>query len=615
MGGFLAPRATSRVLLAGDGPGLDGSFSTTDRSWTRPPDSERWARALIGTLTVSFGLSGLLMIPSGQFTTTQSVFVGLASLSTIPVAGLWILGSWPRRRLANAYVMYADIGVTGVLLAFDSPFIAMPGCAMFSIVAVFAIVGTSPRVLAVHLSVATAVLLLLATSSILDGTDAWLVASRTVTLGSLFAVPFALRPYIRHLRKRAQVALRDSLTGLWNRRGLFDVVEQLNMVDAGTKSDTSVIGVVVIDIDRFKSINDRFGHPSGDAVLVEVANRLSKAASVDSVVSRLGGDEFVCVHIGSRAEVDDAEDRIRAALEESFSGPPFTTSVGSAGDVTIRGDATGALVRRLVALADIELYRNKSHHKSDGPTPTVDPLQVRERIESLIESGGPNVVFQPICDTTTRDVVGYEALSRFPFGHGSPLIWFRDATQVGIGSRLELTAIDNALRDMQTLPAWAFVSLNASAETIRTTDLLARLEPHIGGRTIYLEITEHERVDDYRSVARSVEGLRAAGVRISVDDVGAGFSGLRQVVELKPDTLKVDYTLVHGIDTDPTRRAAAAALAGFARDVGSTLIMEGVETVGELRVAAELGVDMVQGFLTGRPEAPPAYAANRPPRI
>lgn len=577
------------------------------------PDTERRGRMTIGFVTLAFGLSGALMIPSGQFGTVMSILVGFATASTVPVALLWFLGSWPRRVFANLYVVWADIGIIFVLFAFDSHFLAMPGTAMLSIVAVFAIVATSPRVLSVHLFVSAVVLMALAWLSALAGTDPWVVASRAITLASLFITPFALRPYLRFLRERARGALSDPLTGLSNRRGLFDMVEQYNRVGQGGAAEARTIGVLVIDIDGFKSINDRYGHPSGDAVLMEVADRLLEAASENTVVSRLGGDEFVAVHLGTQAEVSHAEDRMRSALERSFSGPPFTTSIGSAGDTTIRGDATGALLRRLIAVADIELYRNKTQVHDDTTTRPMDPLGVRDRIQALLDDGGPTVVFQPICDTLTSEVVGYEALSRFPFGHGSPLIWFRDATRAGVGPRLELAAIDVALANMHTLPTTAFVSLNASAETIRSTDLLTRLAPHLDTRTVYIEITEHERVDDYRSVARSVETMRAAGVKISVDDVGAGFSGLRQVVELKPDTLKIDYTLVHGIDTDSARRAAAAALAAFARELGATLIMEGVETEAELRVAAELGFDMVQGFYTGRPE-PALSLVTRPTR-
>lgn len=603
-----APAVSGSVARQGRRqPELDINTFETDTV----PDGERWGRILIALLTVAFGLSGVLMIPSGEFTTVQAVLVGCASLSTIPVALLWLYGGWPKRSIAGLYVAYADIGVLFVLFTFDSPFDAMPGCAMLSVIAVFAIVATSPKVVAAHLFVAAVTLGTLAWLAVGDGAQPWSVASRTVTLGSLFITPFALRPYLRYLRQRARGALRDSLTGLWNRRGLFDMVDQINRVGAGGHPETRAIGVVVIDIDRFKAINDRYGHPSGDAVLVEVADRLRRVASSESVVARLGGDEFVCVHLGSQAAVSEAEERIRSALESSFSGPPFTTSIGSAGDAIIRGDGTGALLRKLVAIADIDLYRTKSRLYDDDANLPDDPLLIRDRIEALIGNGGPTVVFQPICDARTSEVVGYEALSRFPFGHGSPLMWFRDATSAGIGPRLELAAIDRALETMSLLPESAFVSINASAATIRSTDLLTRLRPHIDSRTLYLEITEHERVDDYRAIARSVEGIRAAGVRISVDDVGAGFSGLRQVVELEPDALKVDYTLVHGIDRDPARRAAAAAIATFARAVGATLVMEGVETEAEQRVAAELGFDFVQGFLTGRPEAP-ALATTRP---
>jgi diguanylate cyclase (GGDEF)-like protein len=524
---------------------------------------ETVARRVIAGLTFTFGVAGMLLIPSGQFSGIGTVMIGIGCLSTVPVALVWLKGPWSPRALAVPFIVYSDLGILVVLTGL----------------------------------------------AIGEGVDTWVVVSRAVTIGSLFASPFILQAYIRHLRLKAQGAMHDPLTGLFNRRGLFRAVERLNGVGMPGPSDPSAISVMVVDIDRFKSINDRFGHPSGDAVLTEVAARLLRTAGELSAVARLGGDEFVCVHIGTRVDVDAAEERMLAALEESFTGPTFTTSVGTAGETVRRGDATHQVVRRLIAVADIEMYRNKSMpnadtrvHMSTVTRPGFDILGVRDRVDRLIASGGPTIVFQPIVETSSRKVLGYEALSRFPYGHGSPMLWFRDATDAGIGPRLELAAIDRALADMCALPGGAFVAINASAETIRTTDLLSRLVPHLAHRTIYVEITEHERVDDYSAVAQSVADLRAAGVLISIDDVGAGFSGLRQVVELKPDTLKVDYTLVHGIDSDPHRRAAAASLAAFAKDIGATLIMEGVETEAELAVAVELGADMAQGFLLGRPQ-------------
>ncbi|WP_415971461.1 EAL domain-containing protein [Rhodococcus sp. 077-4] len=552
-------------------------------------------------MTLTFGLAGVLMIPAGQFSEPMSIAVLIASATTVPVSIAWYIRPLTSPHLATAYVLYADIGIISVLFSFQTHFDAMPGCAMFSIVAAFIVVGGSYRVMLIHLGAATVTLLTLGVLAVADGADPWSTASRIVTIGSLYAAPFMIKAYIGQLRLKAARALRDPLTGLWNRRGLLDTVDTLVDTQVG-----EALGVTVLDVDRFKQINDRFGHPSGDAVLVEVARRLSEAAGERAAVARLGGDEFVVVRTGTRGEIAQSDNRIRAALEETFDGPRFSTSIGSAVEAFETDTSVHVLVRRLIALADIEMYRFKTR-ASGTEVPYRRPEantheQTRLRIDELIASGGPEIVFQPICNTIDGSVLGFEALSRFPFGAGSPLSWYRDATEVGIGPRLERAALDRALDAMHALPSGSFISLNASADTIRTTNLLDRLRPHLSSRTFYLEITEHERVDDYLAVTRSIENLRAAGVQISIDDVGAGFAGLRHVVELRPDILKVDYALVHGIDRDPLRRAAANAIIDFARQIGATVIMEGVETEAELQVAAELGAHMVQGFLTGRPE-------------
>ncbi|OZF00279.1 bifunctional diguanylate cyclase/phosphodiesterase [Rhodococcus sp. 15-2388-1-1a] len=560
-------------------------------------------------MTLTFGLAGVLMIPAGQFSESVSIAVFLASATTLPVAIAWYLRPWTSPRLAAAYVLYADVGIVSVLFSFQTPFDAMPGCAMFAIVAAFIVIGSSYRVMLIHLGVATVTLLMLGVLAVADGADPWSAASRIVTIGSLYAAPFMIKAYIGQLRLKAARALRDPLTGLWNRRGLLDTMDTLG-VSPSEAGDA--VGVTVLDIDRFKQINDRFGHPSGDAVLIEVARRLSTAVADRSAVARLGGDEFVVVTTGTREEITESDNRIRAALEETFDGPRFTTSLGSAVEALDSDTSIHVLVRQLIALADIEMYRFKARTSgsaaSDRLPETNSHERTRSRIDELIASGGPDIFFQPICDTVTGSVLGFEALSRFPFGAGSPLSWYRDATEAGIGPRLERAALDRALDAMCALPPGSFVSLNASADTIRTTNLLDRLRPHLASRTFHLEITEHERVDDYLALTRAIDTLRAAGVQISIDDVGAGFAGLRHVVELRPDILKVDYALVHGIDRDPLRRAAATAIIDFARQIDATVIMEGVETEAELRVASELGAQMVQGFLTGRPEPASAHS-------
>ncbi|CCQ13983.1 Phytochrome-like protein cph2 [Rhodococcus sp. AW25M09] len=570
-------------------------------------------------MTLMFGLAGLLMIPTGQLSESMSIAVLVTSATTVPVAIAWYIRPRTSPFLSKVYVLYADIGIVLVLFSFQTPFDAMPGCAMFAIVAAFIVVAGSYRAMLIHLGVATITLAALGFLSVADGADPWLAASRAVTIGSLYATPFMVKAYIGQLRLSAARALRDPLTGLWNRRGLLDTVDTLRATrvapagstDGSAADNGEALGVVVLDIDRFKQINDRFGHPSGDAVLIEVARRLTEAVGERSVVARLGGDEFVVVAAGTRGVIAQSDHRIRAALEEAFDGPPFTASVGSTVETLDADTNIHVLVRRLIALADIEMYRFKSRTSGSGLAARAEAdshEQTRHRIDALIAAGGPDIVFQPICETVTGSVVGFEALSRFPFGGGSPLSWYRDAIDSGLGPRLERAAIDRALEAMHSLPADTFISLNASADTIRTTNLLDRLRPHLASRTFHLEITEHERVDDYLAVTRAIENLRTAGVQISIDDVGAGFAGLRHVIELRPDTLKVDYALVHGIDSDPLRRAAAAAIIGFARQIDATVIMEGVETEAELQVATELGAEMVQGFLTGRPKPAAEHA-------
>jgi len=599
----------SASVHAGWGPYSTEGVAISDQGDFIPTAKERWVRLFISGMTLTFGLAGVLMIPAGQFSEPMSIVVLIASATTVPVAIAWYVRPWTSPHLATAYVLYADLGIISVLLSFQTHFDAMPGCAMFAIVAAFIVVGSSYRVMVLHLGVATLTLLTLGVLAVADGADPWSTASRIVTIGSLYVTPFMIKAYIGQLRLKAARALRDPLTGLWNRRGLLDTVDTLGISPSGAGD---AVGVTVLDIDRFKQINDRFGHPSGDAVLIEVARRLSEAVGDRSAVARLGGDEFVVVRSGTREEITQSDNRIRAALEETFDGPQFTTSLGSAVEALDSETSIHVLVRRLIALADIEMYRFKARTSgnavSDRLPETNSHEQTRSRIDELIASGGPDIFFQPICDTVTGSVVGFEALSRFPFGAGSPLSWYRDATEAGIGPRLERAALDRALDAMRALPPGSFVSLNASADTIRTTNLLDRLRPHLASRTFYLEITEHERVDDYLAVTRAIDSLRAAGVQISIDDVGAGFAGLRHVIELRPDILKVDYALVHGIDHDPLRRAAATAIIDFARQIDATVIMEGVETEAELQVANELGAQMVQGFLTGRPEPASAHS-------
>ncbi|WP_432544640.1 bifunctional diguanylate cyclase/phosphodiesterase [Kineococcus sp. SYSU DK002] len=228
---------------------------------------------------------------------------------------------------------------------------------------------------------------------------------------------------------------------------------------------------------------------------------------------------------------------------------------------------------------------------------------VLNRLDELHRDGGPRPVYQPVCELDGLRPVGHEALSRFPVG--APDTWFADAARVGSGERLELAAVRAALA--QRPAGEGFLSLNVSPALATSPALARALEGERLG-TLVLEITEHEAVADYPALLRRLAPLREAGLRVAVDDAGAGFASMRHVLALEPDFIKLDMSLIRGIHLDGTRRALAASLTTFAHQTGALVVAEGIEDVRELHCLRGLGVSHGQGYHLGRP-APPGAAA------
>lgn len=225
------------------------------------------------------------------------------------------------------------------------------------------------------------------------------------------------------------------------------------------------------------------------------------------------------------------------------------------------------------------------------------------RIEAVVERGEIAIVYQPIWSLAENRALGFESLSRFAAEPVRPPDqWFNEAAEVGRGVELELLAIRHALAAMTAFPEHIYVSVNAGAETV-LSPLFAELLIGQPLTRIVLEITEHDCIDDFEALEAAVAPLRAGGLRLAVDDAGAGHSGLQQILKMRPDLIKLDRSLIEGIGDDPGRRALAAALTMFARETGSRLIAEGVETESELAMLRALGVDKIQGYLLGRPLA------------
>lgn len=214
---------------------------------------------------------------------------------------------------------------------------------------------------------------------------------------------------------------------------------------------------------------------------------------------------------------------------------------------------------------------------------------------------GVDVALQPIVNLDTGEIISVEALARFSDGR-SPDKWFSEATSLGLGTALELAAIEGAMARMSELPRSASLNINVSAATASTPAFSKTLAHAPAGRVV-LEITEHVPVTDYPALARALAALRARGIRVAVDDAGAGFASMQHVLRLQPDVVKLDASLVRGMDSEPAQRALVSALVSFASAIGCSLVAEGIETAGELDAVRALGVTCAQGFHLGMPEA------------
>ena len=226
--------------------------------------------------------------------------------------------------------------------------------------------------------------------------------------------------------------------------------------------------------------------------------------------------------------------------------------------------------------------------------------QARIRVEAMLDGHAVTIFQQPIHDLSSGKPVGLECLARFPdLTKRGPQAWFDDAEKAGLGNQLEMTAVRCALETVGSVPDGIYAAINASPATILSGELRHVLEES-GARDLVIEITEHQEVEDFEALAREIAAIRPFA-RIAIDDVGTGYAGLRHLIELQPDILKMDMVLTRKCDKDPARRAIAAAMVQFARDIGAKLIAEGIETEEERAVMQDLGVDYGQGYLFARP--------------
>ncbi len=404
----------------------------------------------------------------------------------------------------------------------------------------------------------------------------------------------------QHIDLAAQAAT-DPLTGLANHRRLHERLAE--EVERGRREGTGV-SVVALDIDHFKAINDTYGHSEGDLALKAIAKVLTAQARSYDLVGRIGGEEFALVLPGvDPAGAHAVAERCRRSLTKlSVHGAGVSCSAGVASYP--RDDPEG---HRLLELADGALYWAKRSGRAQ--VRTYDPREVillsgaeqQAQVREVLDSASAlTPIFQPIVELATGRIGGYEALTRFP--HTEPVRppdqWFAQARRCGLGPALEARAIAVSLA-VPDRPAGTFLSLNVSPSALLSSEVASVLPRDLS--EIVIELTEDELFASDEALDAHVAGLRARGARIAVDDAGAGYAGLQQLIRIRPDILKLDRSLVSGLHEDGSKIALLEALSTFATTTGAAVCGEGIEHVEELRMLSRFDVTYAQGYVLARP--------------
>lgn len=251
------------------------------------------------------------------------------------------------------------------------------------------------------------------------------------------------------------------------------------------------------------------------------------------------------------------------------------------------------VMRVFAEMAAGQLGRGKQHERR--------ALEQSARIERVIARSEFNIVLQPIWEFGAERPSGFEALSRFlPQPYRAPDLWFQEAAAVNLGVQLEVAAMDEALKALRVLPDDIYLSVNASPATILSGELSRVIAPYPLERVV-LEVTEHSLIEDYAEIGAALAPLRSRGMKLAVDDAGAGYASFRHILRLAPDMIKLDMALTRAVDTDLSRRALVSAMVLFASETRSQVVAEGVETQAEWDTLHALGIQRGQGFFLGRP--------------
>ncbi len=406
----------------------------------------------------------------------------------------------------------------------------------------------------------------------------------------------------------AYIAYHDTLTHLPNRRAFREHLRENQ--GAGRAQ-----ALLLLDLDHFKNVNDTLGHPVGDALLVQVAERLRRALDDRGTAFRLGGDEMALVLAGDHAEAaGEVARRVVAGIGRPFEIDGHTISSGcSVGMyVTAEKEDPSDLLRK----ADLALYRAKlsGRHRvevyEEGMQEKVRARRQREiDMAQALASGDFTLNYQPLFRLPDRRIVGFEALIRWPHSeHGpiSPADFIPLAEETGMIVDIGAWVLDEACRQLSLWPDDLMMAVNVSAVQMRLPSLVdtvtSTLAKHgLDPRRLKLELTETAIMTDGKRLSANISALRKLGVQVAMDDFGTGYSSLAHLCEFELDEIKIDRSFINVASDNREAWAVTNAIVGMARGLSVDTVGEGVETQEQLAHLMHLGCNVAQGFFLSRP--------------